>query len=71
MVDLDASEAAFVRKMTNMCTYLPDQPVLPMQSLLYERFVVLNEINNLKVNGVPISVEAKQGIYGLFTQNGK
>lgn len=71
MVDLDASEAAFVRKMTNMCTYLPDQPVLPMQSLLYERFVVLNEINNLKVNGVPISVEAKQGIYGLFTQKRK
>ena len=71
MVDLDASEAAFIRKMTNMCTYLPDQPVLPMQSLLYERFMVLNEINNLKVNGVPISVEAKQDIYQLFTQKRK
>lgn len=71
MVDLDASEEAFIRKMTNKCTYLPDQPVLPMQSLLYERFMVLNEINNLKVNGVPIPVEAKQDIYGLFAQKRK
>ncbi|XOQ51770.1 MAG: CRISPR-associated endonuclease Cas9 [Succiniclasticum sp.] len=70
-VDLDASEAAFIRKMTNKCTYLPDQPVLPMQSLLYERFMVLNEINNLKVNGMPITVEAKQDIYQLFTQKRK
>jgi CRISPR-associated endonuclease Csn1 len=70
-VDLDASEAAFIRKMTNKCTYLPDQPVLPMQSLLYERFMVLNEINNLKVNGMPITVRAKQDIYQLFTQKRK
>jgi CRISPR-associated endonuclease Csn1 len=70
-VDLDASEAAFIRKMTNKCTYLPDQPVLPMQSLLYERFMVLNEINNLKVNGMPITVGAKQDIYQLFTQKRK
>jgi CRISPR-associated endonuclease Csn1 len=70
-VDLDASEAAFIRKMTNKCTYLPDQPVLPMQSLLYERFMVLNEINNLKVNGMPITVGAKQDIYRLFTQKRK
>jgi CRISPR-associated endonuclease Csn1 len=71
LVDLDASEEAFIRKMTNMCTYLPDQPVLPMQSLLYERFMVLNEINNLKVNGMPITVEAKQAVFRLFTKNRK
>ena len=63
MIDSDASENAFIRNMTNTCTYLPGEDVLPKESLLYHRFTVLNEINNLKVNGVPISVDQKQAIY--------
>lgn len=65
IVDLDASENAFIKRMTNECTYLPGEDVLPEKSLLYGRFTVLNELNNLKVNGCPIPVEAKQL---LFTQ---
>lgn len=65
MVDLDASEDAFIRKMTNQCTYLPGEDVLPEKSLLYGRFTVLNELNNLKVDGCPIPVDVKQL---LFTQ---
>ena len=69
MVDLDASEEKFIRRMTNTCTYLPDAPVLPKDSLIYQRFLVLNEINNLKIDGEPISVEAKQAIYSnLFSK---
>lgn len=63
MVDLDESETRFIRRMTNRCTYLPSEDVLPMASLLYSRYMVLNEINPIKVNSVPISVEDKQGIY--------
>lgn len=62
-VDLDASEEAFIKKMTNACTYLPGEEVLPEKSLLYGRFTVLNELNNLKVDGRPISVEAKQLLF--------
>lgn len=65
IVDLDASEDAFIRRMTNQCTYLPGEDVLPEKSLLYGRFTVLNELNNLKVNGCPIPVDVKQL---LFTQ---
>lgn len=64
-VDLDASEAAFIKRMTNKCTYLPGEDVLPEKSLLYGRFAVLNELNNLKIDGCPIPVEVKQL---LFTQ---
>lgn len=72
MVDLDASEDAFIRKMTNRCTYLPDEYVLPKDSLCYHKFAVLNEINNLKINGEKISVELKQRIYNeLFLQKKK
>lgn len=62
-VDLDASEEAFIKRMTNSCTYLPGEDVLPKNSLVYCAFEVLNEINNIRINGTPISVEMKQGIY--------
>lgn len=63
MVDFDQSEEAFIRRLTNTCTYLPGEDVLPRDSLLYHRFTVLNEINSLKINGCPISVALKQGLY--------
>ena len=65
-VDLDKSENAFIRRMTNKCTYLPGEEVLPLNSLVYQRYMVLNEINPLKVNGRPIDVKAKQTVYELF-----
>lgn len=63
LVNLDASEEAFISRMTNKCTYLAGEDVLPVKSLLYSRFTVLNEINNLKVNGKAIPVEIKQRIF--------
>lgn len=72
MVDMDASEEKFIRRMTNKCTYWPGKDVLPVNSLLYERFMVLNTINNLKVNGKPIPVADKQDIFrGLFMEQNK
>lgn len=62
-VDLDASEEAFIEKLTNSCTYLPGEDVLPKNSLVYCAFEVLNEINNIKINGAAIPVEVKQDIY--------
>lgn len=63
MVDCDASEEAFIKRMTNKDTYLPGEDVLPKNSLLYSAFEVLNEINNIKIDGNPIPVELKQRLY--------
>ncbi|MBR6669873.1 MAG: type II CRISPR RNA-guided endonuclease Cas9 [Ruminococcus sp.] len=63
IIDEDASENEFIRRMTCKCTYLAGEDVLPKYSLLYSKFMVLNEINNIKVNGEPISVELKQRLY--------
>ncbi len=72
MVDLKESEEAFINRMTNTCTYLPGKNVLPKYSLLYSKYMVLNEINNIKVNEVPITVNAKQDIYNdLFCKYNK
>lgn len=70
-IDLDASEQAFINKMTNQCSYLPGEDVLPKYSLLYCKYEVLNEINNIKINGQKITVECKKGIFGLFKKNKK
>lgn len=71
-INFDASEEAFIKKMTNSCTYLPGENVLPKDSLCYQKFMVLNEINNLKVNGIKIPVEVKQSLYhDLFERKRK
>lgn len=71
-VDLDRSEQEFIDRMTNTCTYIPGKDVLPKWSVTYAKYMVLNEINNLKVNGVAISVKAKQGVYEeLFCKRSK
>lgn len=62
-VDLDKSEDGFIDRMTNSCTYLPGEDVLPKNSLIYSAFEVLNEINNIKINGNDIPVNIKQDIY--------
>ena len=72
MVDFDKSEEAFIKRMTNTCTYLPGEDVLPKNSLVYCAFEVLNEINSIKINGSEIPVEIKQKLYtDVFMQYGK
>lgn len=72
MIDQEASAKRFIRRMTNKCTYLVQEDVLPKYSLLYSKFMVLNELNNVRLNGEPISVELKQKIYqDLFQKKRK
>ena len=40
-----------------------DADVLPKDSLLYSKFVVLNELNNVCVNGDRLPTDLKQHIY--------
>lgn len=63
VVDVDASAEKFITRMTNKCTYLVGEDVIPKDSLLYAEYTVLNEINNLKLFGEKISVELKQQIF--------
>lgn len=69
-VDEDASAEKFIRKMTNKCTYLIGEDVLPKHSLLYEEFSLLNELNNIKVGGEKLDVSLKNNIIEtLFKSN--
>ena len=61
-VNLDQSAEAFIRRMTNQCTYLIHEDVVPKNSLLYTEFMVLNELNNVKIRSEKLPVELKQEI---------
>lgn len=63
MVDLEQSNKEFIQRMTNKCTYLIGEDVLPKNSLLYSKYMVLNELNNLRIRGNKISVNLKQELY--------
>jgi CRISPR-associated endonuclease Csn1 len=58
----------FIKRMTGKCSYLYDQPVLPKCSPMYQKYMVLNDINSIKLNGRrigddPNSIALKQSIF--------
>ena len=69
IVDYNKSNEAFIQRMTNKCTYLVGEDVLPKNSLLYSKYMVLNELNNLRIRGNKVSVKTKQDIYRNLFQN--
>lgn len=71
IVNFDKAEDAFIQRMTNKCTYLPEEDVLPKDSLIYSKFRVLNELNNMKINGNAISIDLKQQIFNALFKNYK
>lgn len=62
-IDVDQAAEDFIGRMVRHCSYLQKEKTLPKQSLLYEKFMVLNELNNLRINGEKISVEKKQKLF--------
>ena len=63
VVDVQASASDFITRMTSQCSYMQGEKVLPKRAILYSRFMVLNELNNLKLDSEPISPDLKQDIY--------
>lgn len=68
-IDIEKTATRFIRNMTAKCTYLPSEDVLPKNSMHYQSFEVLNEINNLRLDGreLPISVKEEM-IEDLYRQ---
>jgi len=60
VVDEDATAEEFIKRMTNKCTYILNENVIPKQSLLYSRFCVLNELNNIRINNHHIVKDIKK-----------
>ena len=63
IVDKKASAEAFMDQLTNTCTYLTGETVLPKDSIRYSRFMVLNELNNVRIHGEKMSAACKQNVF--------
>lgn len=70
VVDYDKCEEEFIKRMQNNCSYLSGEPVLPKCSLLYSEYMVLQELNNLQVNGQRLSKEVKGKLFDLIKEKG-
>lgn len=70
-IDIKATKEKFIERLIRDCTYISGEKVLPKGSMLYERFMVLNEINNIRINDERIPVELKQSIYTDLFERGK
>ena len=71
-IDREKSAAAFIKNLTNKCTYLLGEDVLPKSSLLYSEFMLLNELNNIRIDGKPLETSVKEHlIEAVFKQDHK
>ncbi|SJZ53070.1 CRISPR-associated endonuclease Csn1 [Pilibacter termitis] len=58
VIDKDESAENFIVRMTSECTYLLGKKALPKNSLLYQKFTVLNELTKIK-----IGFDGEEGIF--------
>lgn len=71
-VDTIASAEAFIERLTNNCTYLPAETVLPKHSLLFSEFTVRNEIKNMRIDGEHPSIDVENDLVKyLFSKKRK
>lgn len=51
VVNKEKTREGFFKKLTNSCTYLVGETVLPKVSLVYEKYLALERLNKMQVNG--------------------
>ena len=72
VVDIDVTAEDFITRMTNYCTYLPSEKVLPKESLLYQRYMLLEELSQIRIDGKKLSKEDRKAIIeDLFIGKGR
>ena len=71
-VDIEKSAEEFIKRMTNKCTYLNGEDVIPKDSFLYSEYIILNELNKVQVNDEFLNKEIKSKIIeDLFKKSKK
>lgn len=63
MVDTTESANQFIKRMTRKDTYLLAEDVLPKSSLVYQKFMILDELNRIKIDGKKLTSELKHDIF--------
>lgn len=70
-IDMQATSEAFINNLIRECTYIAGEKVMPKSSLAYEKYSVLNEINNIRIDGERLETGLKQQIFEECFGKGK
>ncbi len=69
LVSYEKSYEGFISKLINQCSKLHEYPVLPRQSFVYNEYLVLNELNAIRVDGQKLEPTVKQNAFNeLFKE---
>lgn len=69
VIDVEQSATDFIANMTNKCTYLIGEDVLPKDSPIYARYRILNLLNVITVRGERLQTPIKQELFEHFFLN--
>ena len=70
-INISETKRRFIDRLINECTYISGEKVLPKQSLIYQKFAMLNELNSVRINGERLDVEFKQKAFKELFSKGK
>lgn len=62
-VDDEATRRRFMNSLTNNCSYLFGENVMPRDSIEYQDFINLNRLNGLRINGSRIEQSVKMDLF--------
>lgn len=71
IVDDNATKEKFIKRLTNNCTYLLGEKVLPKVSLIFEEFMIRDRLNTMILNGALLTNETKSLIYEYIISRNK
>ena len=71
IVDERKTNENFVSKLISECTYFKGEKVLPKFSILYNDFIILNQLNSLVINGNKITKEVKLSLFNFIKNRNK
>lgn len=61
-----ANEKEWLQGLMGRCTYFPEEICMIKHSYSAELFNLLNDLNNLKINGDKLTIDEKKGVIELF-----
>ncbi|MBR1743932.1 MAG: type II CRISPR RNA-guided endonuclease Cas9 [Lachnospiraceae bacterium] len=62
-IDMQETAERYVKRMIRKCSYLSGENVLPENSMIYQKYLVLNELNGIRIKGEKLPVKVKQALY--------
>lgn len=73
VINDEETRKKFINNLTNSCKYLFDETtVLPKESLLYQRYIILDRLNTISINGARIAKEVRDNVLkNLILRNKK